>query len=230
MKTTKISISTFCLAAVMLFTGCSSMNKTGKGALVGTGAGAALGAGIGALFGGGKGAAIGAGAGAALGAGTGAIVGRKMDKQAEELAKIENAKVETTEDVNGLTAIKVTFDGGILFGFNSDQLSSDSRVSLQHFATSLKNNPDTDITVLGHTDNVGTRAANEKVSLNRARSVETYLESLGVPSSRFHNVAGMAYDQPVASNDTEQGRALNRRVEVFITANEKMITEAQKGY
>lgn len=229
MKATKIAVSTICLAAAILLTGCG-INKTGKGALIGTGAGAALGAGIGALFGGEKGAAIGAGVGAGVGAGTGAIIGRKMDKQAEELAKIENAKVETTEDVNGLTAIKVTFDGGILFPFNSSQLSTDSRVSLQHFANSLKENPDTDITILGHTDNVGTRAANEKVSLNRAQSVETYLESLGIPVGRFHQVSGMAYDQPVATNDTEQGRALNRRVEIFITANEKMITEAQKGY
>lgn len=230
MKALKISVVAVLAASVMLFSGCSSMNKTGKGALIGGGSGAAVGAGIGAVFGGGKGAAWGSAIGAAVGSGAGAIIGHKMDKQAEELAKIDNAQVETVHDVNGLKAIKVTFDGGILFNFNSHELSPHSKVSLQHFATSLKNNPDTDVTVVGHTDNVGTLAANEKVSLDRAQSVETYLESQGVPHGRFIEVAGMAFHDPVASNDTAEGRAMNRRVEIFITANEKMITEAEKGY
>ncbi len=230
MKALKITISTVLIAAVLLMTGCSSMNKTGKGALIGGGSGAALGAGIGAVFGGGKGAAWGSAIGAAVGSGAGAIIGNKMDKQAEELAKIENAKVETVTDVNGLSAIKVTFDGGILFNFNSHELSPGSKTALQHFATSLKQNPDTDVTVYGHTDNVGSLSANEKVSLERAQAVENYLETQGVPRGRFIAVQGMAYNQPVASNETADGRAQNRRVEIFITANKKMIDEAEKGY
>lgn len=230
MKAIKITITTILAASVILFTGCSSMNQAGKGALIGGGSGAALGAGIGAVFGGGKGAAWGSAIGAAVGSGAGALIGNKMDKQAAELAKIDNAQVETVEDVNGLKAIKVTFDGGILFAFNSDDLNDSSKAALQHFAASLKQNPDTDVTVYGHTDNVGTLAANEKVSLERAQAVEGYLESQGVPRGRFIAVQGMAYNQPVASNSTPEGRAQNRRVEIFITANQKMITEAQQGY
>lgn len=230
MKAIKVTIVTALIASVILFTGCSSMNNAGKGALIGGGSGAALGAGIGAVFGGGKGAAWGSAIGAAVGSGAGALIGNKMDKQAAELAEIENAKVETVTDVNGLKAIKVTFDGGILFAFNSHELTAASKESLQQFANSLARNPDTDVTIYGHTDNVGTLSANEKVSLDRARSVENYLESLAIPRSRFIGVQGMAYNQPVVSNDTAEGRAQNRRVEIFITANEKMISEAQGGY
>lgn len=230
MKAIKITAIAVLAASVISFTGCSSMNKTGKGALIGGGAGAALGAGIGAVFGDGRGAAWGAGIGAAVGAGVGAIVGNKMDKQAAELAEIENAKVETVTDVNGLKAIRVTFEGGILFGFNSDELSAGSKEALRQFATSLKNNPDTDVTIYGHTDNVGTLAANERVSLRRAQSVERFLQDQGIPRSRILGVQGMAFNQPVASNDTAEGRAQNRRVEIYLTANEKMITDAQQGY
>lgn len=211
-----------------VFTGCASMSNTGKGAMIGGGSGAALGAGIGALAGKGKGAAIGAAVGAAVGSGTGALIGRRMDKQKKELEAIEGAKVETVQDVNNLQAIKVTFDNGILFATNKSELSAASRDALSKFANSLKNSPDTDVTIYGHTDNTGTRAVNERVSKERADAVANYLVGQGISRSRI-KTEGLAYDQPVADNSTAAGRAQNRRVEVFITANADMIKKAEAG-
>ncbi|MBR4710942.1 MAG: OmpA family protein [Clostridia bacterium] len=214
------------LLCVAVLAGCG-ISKTGKGAIIGTGAGAGLGAGIGALIGGEKGAAIGAAIGAGVGAGTGTIIGRQMDKKAEELAKLENVQVETVKDANGLEAIKVTFDSGILFDFNKSTLRPEAKASLDKFAAEMSDMKETGITVYGHTDNVGSEAANRKISLQRAESVGNYLNSKGIAKSRI-TMQGMGYDQPVADNSTEAGRAQNRRVEVFITANEKMIEEAAK--
>jgi outer membrane protein OmpA-like peptidoglycan-associated protein len=214
------------LLCVAVLAGCG-ISKTGKGAIIGTGAGAGLGAGIGALIGGEKGAAIGAAIGAGVGAGTGTIIGRQMDKKAEELAKLENVQVETVKDANGLEAIKVTFDSGILFDFNKSTLRPEAKASLDKFAAEMSDMKETGITVYGHTDNVGSEAANRKISLQRAESVGNYLNSKGIAKSRI-TMQGLGYDQPVADNSTEAGRAQNRRVEVFITANEKMIEEAAK--
>lgn len=211
-----------------LFSGCASMNNTGKGAMIGAGGGAALGAGIGALAGKGKGAAIGAAVGAAVGSGTGALIGRRMDKQRKELEAIEGAKVEPIKDVNNLEAIKVTFDNGILFATNKSELSSASRNALTKFATSLKNSPDTDVTIYGHTDNTGTRAVNERISKERADAVANFLVGQGISRSRL-TTEGLAFDQPVADNSTAEGRAQNRRVEVYITANADMIKKAEAG-
>ena len=210
----------------LVLAGCG-MSNTGKGSLIGTGAGAGLGAGVGALIGGEKGAAIGAAIGAGVGAGTGAIIGRQMDKKAAELAALENVQVETVEDVNGLEAIKVTFDSGILFDFNKSTLKPEAKEQLAKFATEMADMPETGITVYGHTDNIGTEAANKKISLQRAESVGNYLNQNGIAKDRIV-MDGMGFDQPVADNATEEGRAQNRRVEIFVTANEKMIEEAAK--
>lgn len=211
-----------------VFSGCASMSNTGKGAMIGAGGGAALGAGIGALAGKGEGAAIGAAVGAAVGSGTGALIGRRMDKQKKELEAIEGAKVETVQDANDLQAIKVTFDNGILFATNKSELSPGSREALSKFATSLKNSPDTDVTIYGHTDNTGTRAVNERVSKERADAVANYLVGQGISRSRI-TTEGLAFDQPVADNSTANGRAQNRRVEIYITANANMIKKAETG-
>ncbi len=231
MRTTRLSIAAM-VAATLLMTGCTTMNNTGKGALIGTGAGTAVGAGIGALIGGKNGALVGAAAGAAVGAGTGAVIGKKMDKKADELAKqlSETATIETVTDANNLQAIKVTFEGGILFDTNKSDLSATSKSALKKFVESLKDmEDDTDITIYGHTDNTGTLAVNERLSLERANSVASYLRSLGVNSARIIDVQGKAYNEPVASNDTADGRAQNRRVELFVTANQNMIQAAENG-
>lgn len=227
MKRTNL-LTILVLSGSIILSGCASMSNTGKGAAIGAGGGAALGAGIGALVGKGKGAAIGAAVGGAVGAGTGALIGRKMDKQKKELEAIEGAKVETVTDVNDLQAIKVTFDNGILFATNSSQLSNASREALTKFANSLKNSPDTDVTIYGHTDNTGTREVNERVSKQRADAVANFLVGNGIARSRI-TTEGLAFDQPVADNGTAAGRAQNRRVEVFITANANMIKQAEAG-
>lgn len=212
----------------ILLSGCATMNKTGKGALIGAGGGAAVGAGIGALIGkDGKSSAFGAAIGTVVGSSAGAIIGKKMDKKAAELQALENAKIETVTDANNLQAIRVTFDSGILFATNSSTLSSESKTALKDFATKMKDLPDTDFTIQGHTDNTGTREVNEKISLERAQAVSKYLQSCSIQASRLSEV-GLAFDVPVADNSTADGRRQNRRVEIYITANEKMIDSAEK--
>ncbi|MEE0976011.1 MAG: OmpA family protein [Muribaculaceae bacterium] len=228
MKLIKITGSLLMAAVLMLSSSCATMNNTGKGALIGGGGGAALGAGIGALIGGGKGAAIGGAIGAGVGAGAGALIGNKMDKQQKELEQIQGATVEETVDQNGLQAIKMTFDGGILFATGKSTLSASAQNSLTQFATSLINNPDTNVQIFGYTDNTGSYAANERVSNSRADAVRTFLVNKGVTATRI-TALGVPMADYVATNETAEGRAQNRRVEVYISANEEMIKKAEAG-
>lgn len=215
------------LCATLVLSGCGVSNA-GKGGMIGGGSGAALGAGIGAIFGKNKGksAAIGAAVGAAVGTTAGVLIGKKMDKQKAELEAIKGAEVETVTDANNLKAIKVTFSEGILFQTGKSVLNTNSKVALAEFAVSLKNSPDTDVTIYGHTDNTGSDAINEKLSKERAASVASYLNSKGIEYARM-TTEGKSYLEPVADNSTVEGRAKNRRVEVYITANETMIKEAE---
>lgn len=211
-------------------TGCNSMTNMGKGALIGGGGGAGLGAGIGALIGGGKGAGIGAAVGAAVGAGAGTLIGRKMDQQKKELEAqlADKASVETVTDQNGLQAIRVTFNGGILFPTNGTTLNTNERQTLAGFASNLISNPETNVQIFGYTDNTGTMAVNERVSSGRADAVRTFLVNSGVASSRI-TAQGIPMADYVASNDTAEGRAQNRRVEIYITADKEMIQQAEAG-
>lgn len=217
------------LLCCSLIAGCG-MSNTGKGSLIGSGAGAALGAGIGYLLGGdGQAAAIGAAIGTAVGAGGGAIIGKQMDKKAAELAAaMEDAQVETVTDVNGLEAIKVTMDNGILFDFNKSALKKEAKAQLDKFAAEMADMPMTNINVYGHTDNIGSAEANKKVSTQRAQAVAKYLNGKGINNERMF-AEGLSFDFPVADNSTEEGRAQNRRVELYITANEQMVKAAEEG-
>lgn len=226
---------TLCIAAVagtLLIgeCGCSSMTNTGKGALIGGGGGAAVGAGLGALIGGGKGAGIGSAIGAAVGAGAGALIGNKMDKQKKQLQEElgKQAQVESTTDQNGLKAIKVTFEGGILFPTGKYTLNPQAQTDLVRFAASLKDNPETDVKIYGFTDNTGSFAVNQKLSNERADAVMSYLANCGVSPTRL-SAEGIPMADYVASNDTPEGRAQNRRVEIYITANDTMIQQAEAG-
>lgn len=207
-----------------MLSSCGSWKNTGYGAAIGTAAGAAIGLGIGHLAGN---KAVGTAVGAAVGAGAGTLIGRKMDKAAEAAKKVEGAQVQEITDVNGLPAVKVTFDSGILFGFNSSTLSDEAKASLANFAEVLKATPDADVAILGHTDNVGTEKANQSVSEKRAKAVAKHLEAQGVESKQIKDVLGMNFSQPIASNDTEEGRAQNRRVEVYMYASQAMIDAAE---
>ena len=216
--------ATILLSGALVLSSCGASN-TVKGGGIGTGAGAAVGAGVGSVIGGGKGAAWGAGIGAVLGGTAGAIIGNKMDKQKAELEAIEGAQVET---VNEGEAIKVTFESGILYATNSSTLNAASRSSLDRFATSLQNNPDTDVRIYGHTDSSGSDAINNPLSQRRAESVYNYLLSKGISGNRIES-QGFGSSQPVADNSTAAGKSQNRRVEVFILPNAKMIQDAKEG-
>lgn len=231
MKTMKIACMALLAGTLMIGqTSCSSMTNTGKGAAIGGGGGAALGAGIGALIGGGKGAGIGAAIGAAVGAGAGTIIGNRMDRQQKQLEEqlANQATVEQTTDQNGLRAIKVTFEGGILFPTGKYNLNAQAQADLSRFAVNLKDNPGTDVKILGFTDNTGSYAVNEKLSNERASAVLTYLVNAGVSPERLSS-QGIPMADYVASNDTAAGRAQNRRVEIYITASPEMIQQAENG-
>ncbi|MDR2065955.1 MAG: OmpA family protein [Prevotellaceae bacterium] len=228
MKNFKVYVSAI-LCASILMSGCNETSNTVKGGVAGGAGGALIGGIIGNLIGKDtKGTVIGAAIGAAVGTGAGVIIGKKMDKQKAELEKIQGAQVENTTDSNGLQAIKVTFDSGILFATGKSELSAAARNSLYNFAVSLQNNPLTNVQIFGHTDNTGSRQVNEKLSLERAQAVANNLMSQGVSGQRLA-VKGLAYDDPVADNSTVEGRSKNRRVEIYIIANAEMINQAQSG-
>lgn len=221
----KINLFVCLLVSVALILGGCNASNTAKGTAIGGGGGAAIGAGIGALLGGSEGATWGAGIGAVVGGAAGALIGNKMDKQKKELEQIKDAQVES---VNDGQAIKVTFDSGILFATNSSALNQASRNSLTQFANSLKSNPDTDVHIYGHTDSTGGDNINIPLSNQRAGSVESFLSGQGISTARM-TAEGFGSSQPVADNGTTAGRQQNRRVEIYIVPNQKMIQDAQSG-
>lgn len=208
------------MAASVVMAGCQNMTKTQKGAAIGTAGGAAAGAVIGKAAGN---TALGAIIGAAVGGVTGTVIGKKMDKQAEQIKnEVPGATVERVGE-----GIVVKFADNVLFGFDRSDLSATAQGNLDKLATVLKNNPDTDIEIQGHTDARGTDAYNQTLSEKRANSCAAYLKNKGVASSRI-TAKGYGKTAPVATNDTEEGRAQNRRVNFVISANEKMKADAQK--
>ncbi|MCB1197773.1 MAG: OmpA family protein [Deltaproteobacteria bacterium] len=215
----KISVLVLCMS-MMGLSSCAS--KAGKGAGIGAGAGAAVGAGIGAIVGGKQGAIIGAGAGAMTGAVTGGMIGAKMDKQEEELKKIEAAEVERVAE----NKINVKFDSGILFDTGSANLKSDATTALTNFADVLKQYPENQLTIEGHTDSTGSKTLNQQLSEQRAASVKSLLQGKGVDSTRMVTM-GYADSKPVASNAEAQGRAKNRRVEIIIVQEPTVQETAQ---
>lgn len=231
-KFTKTKFAALLLAVSMVFSSCGTAQKNGT--LIGGGGGAALGALIGSLVSGHgdktKGALIGAAIGGAVGGTTGNLIGKHMDKvKAQAQAAANNANVETITDANGLTGIKVTFDSGILFATNKSDLNANSQAELSRFAGVLKNNTDCSVVVRGHTDSTGTDAINNPLSVKRAESVAKYLTNCGVSAGQFKAVEGFGSTMPVADNATAEGKAKNRRVEVYLFASEAMIQAAQNG-
>ena len=201
-------------------------NNLGKGTAIGAAGGALLGAVVGKIAGN---TAVGAAVGTAVGAGTGALIGKHMDKVKAQAEAVQNAQVEQITDANGLQGVKVTFDSGILFATNSSTLNAASKSSLSQFATVLKNNSDCDIAIFGHTDNTGTDAINNPLSVKRAQAVESYLKAQGVSAAQIKQVDGQGSTNPVADNSTAAGRQQNRRVEVYMYASQAMINAAEAG-
>ncbi|MCC2546876.1 OmpA family protein [Hymenobacter sp. BT175] len=202
----------------------TGMSKTAKGGVIGAGTGAAAGAVLGRVIGGKNGTAAGAIIGAAVGGTGGALIGRRMDKQAEELQRdMKNARVERVGE-----GIKITFDAGILFDTNKADLRAASVAEIDKMAEVLKKYPDTNVIVEGHTDNSGSDAINQPLSERRAQAVAQETISKGVEASRVQT-QGYGSSQPVADNTTAEGKQANRRVEIAIFANEKMKKAAENG-
>ena len=230
MKKTKIMA--LLLSATLVFSGCGNMNNTAKGGLIGGGGGAALGAIIGGIAGHVKVRLL------AVGTGAGVLIGKKMDKAAEEAAQIQGAQVEQVTDNNGLQAVKVTFDSGILFNTGNAALSAQAKSALSKFANNVLNqNRDMDVSIYGYTDNQGWRNStaeqsiqkNLNLSQERAQSVASYLLGCGVSNSQIKSVEGLGQADPIGNNDTAEGRQQNRRVEVYMYASKQMIQQAEAG-
>lgn len=189
------------------------MSNTEKGAAIGAGAGGAVGAAIGKAAGG---TAEGAILGAVVGGTAGAIIGQRMDKKAEELdEELDNADVERVGE-----GIKVTFDSGLLFDFDSANLRPEAERDLAEFANSMEEFEETKILIVGHTDSKGPASYNQDLSERRAASAAEYLQEQDIDSSRL-NTVGRGESEPVATNETAEGRQQNRRVEVAIYASEE---------
>ena len=200
------------IAGAFVLSGCAGMSQKQRGAVIGAATGAAVGGVVGNQTGS---TARGAIIGAIIGGAAGAIIGHQMDQQAKELEqKIPGATVSRVGE-----GIAVSFPSGILFPFNSTEILPDGRANLQQLANSLKDYPNSDVLIVGHADSVGTDAYNLDLSQRRAQAASAYLQSLGVPASRLHSV-GKGESEPIESNDTDAGRARNRRVEVAIYASE----------
>jgi len=162
--------------------------------------------------------------GAAVGGTAGALIGNNMDKQAEEMEKeLEDAKVERVGE-----GILISFDSGILFGYDSSTLQPEAKTNISKLADILKKYPDSNILVTGHTDSDGSENYNQTLSEKRAQSVSDYTMYKGIISSRLSTV-GLGETEPVASNDTADGKQLNRRVEIAIYASEEMKAAAERG-
>ncbi len=223
MKTTRLISGLMAisfLAMIIALSGCKA-SKTAKGGAIGAGAGGAIGAVIGSQS---DNTAEGAIIGAMIGGTAGALIGNYMDKQAEEIRDdVEGAEVERVGE-----GIKITFDSGLLFDFDEYSLRAETKNNLDELAETLQKYEDTKILIEGHTDDKGSDSYNKKLSLNRAQSVENYLDELGVSPGRM-TVKGYGETQPVATNETEAGRQKNRRVEIAIFANEELKEAARSG-
>lgn len=215
--------ATLILAFVLGFSplGCSNLDNSQKGAIIGSGAGAAAGAAIGNMVGD---TVAGAMVGALVGGTAGAVIGRQMDEQAESLADdLEGAEIQRVGE-----GIVVTFDTGILFNFDSADLLPASTENLENLAQSLMKYDNTEVLVVGHTDNVGTDSYNQGLSERRANAASGLLTARGLSPSRITSV-GRGESEPIASNDTDSDRRLNRRVEIAIFADEEFQEQAMSG-
>jgi outer membrane protein OmpA-like peptidoglycan-associated protein len=208
------------LVVVLLLGVVSCASNQAKGTVIGAAAGGVVGGLIGKKAGN---TALGAILGAVVGGAAGNYIGNYMDKQAEEMKQdIAGAKIERVGE-----GIKITFDSGLLFDVNKASLKAASMENLQNLAKILNKYEDTNILLEGHTDSDGSEEYNLQLSRSRANSVANYLQGLNVNPTRF-TIMGYGESQPVASNETVEGKQMNRRVEVAIFANDKLKKLAEK--
>jgi outer membrane protein OmpA-like peptidoglycan-associated protein len=211
-----------------LFTSCDSVknaNNTQKGAGIGVAAGALIGGILGNNLGKGGNAALGAAIGAAVGGGTGALIGSKMDKQAREIDQaLPGADVERVGEGIHL----ILKEDAVRFDTNKSTLTTQAKANLDKLIPVFNSYADTNIEIFGYTDNTGKPEYNLSLSQKRSESVRDYLVSKGLKTSRF-KTSGLGIVDPIATNDTPEGRSQNRRVEFAITANAKMVEDTKNG-
>lgn len=212
----KLAITTLTCAALAItsLTGCANMSETQQGTAKGAGIGAVAGALLGAATGGSKGAAQGAVLGGAVGAGGGYLWSKKMQDQKVAMEKATagtGVAVSQTAD----NRLKLDIPSDVSFDVGRAAIKPNFAPVLNHFATSLNQNPVTTVTIIGHTDSTGSDAINNPLSVHRAESVRDYLVTRGVPSENVQT-AGRGEREPVADNATEAGRSRNRRVEIYL--------------
>ena len=215
------------LVGNFILSGCSSVknaNNTQKGAVIGAVGGGVLGAVIGNNVGKGGNGALGAVLGTVIGGTVGGIIGNKMDKQAREIeTALPGAQVERVGEGIRL----VLGENSVNFDFNKATLTTKAKQNLDKLVPVFKEYADTNIKIYGFTDSKGSDDYNLNLSSQRATAVKNYLAIKGLVSSRF-TVVGIGEAEPIATNDTDAGRGLNRRVEFAIVANDKMIEDAKK--
>jgi outer membrane protein OmpA-like peptidoglycan-associated protein len=219
---TRLGSSRGAVAAVILtlgLQGCASLSRTEEGAI----GGAAVGAVMGGIIA--DNTAKGAILGAVIGGAAGAAIGHVMDQQAEDLQdKLPNATVERVGE-----GIQVTFASGILFDVNSDVLRSEARENLRQLAESLQDYDGTDVVVVGHTDATGADTYNQTLSERRSAAARNFLTGVGLAGDRVQAL-GRGETEPVATNDSPEGRQANRRVEVAIFASDEMQQEMMRKH
>lgn len=206
---------TVLIVFTLFLTACVTPDDPNAKAKKGAGIGAAVGAVAGAIIGNqGGNPATGAAIGAAIGAGVGAGVGHKMDKQQQELQQIEGVEVtRPSED-----ELNVELKNDVLFDVDSSALRPESQSMLKEISAVFARYPDQTISVEGHADSTGSEEHNQVLSERRAASVSDYLVDSGVNASRIES-RGYGEMRPKSSNDTPEGRQLNRRVEIHVKAN-----------
>ena len=209
----KLILTSLTLAAFVL-TGCANMSETQQGTAKGAGIGAVAGAVIGAATGGSKGAATGAVLGGAVGAGGGYLWSKKMQDQKTAM---ERATVGTGVAVSQTAdnRLKLDIPSDISFATGRSDINSSFAPILNQFASSLNQNPVTAVTIVGHTDNIGSDATNNPLSMDRANSTRNYLAARGVANNRIAT-DGRGEREPIADNNTNDGRSKNRRVEIYV--------------
>ena len=225
MKVTIFNLSVLC-GIFQMFAGCNSIknaNNTQKGTGIGVAAGALLGGIIGNYAGQGGNAVWGSVIGAAVGGGTGAVIGNKMDKQARKITEaLPGAEVERVGEGIRL----VLKEDAVRFNVNKSTLTAQAQSNLDQLIPVLKEFGETNIDIFGYTDSSGSAAYNLSLSKDRAKSVKKYLIAKGLSSNRL-NTTGLGIADPIASNETIEGKMQNRRVEFAITANQKMTEESK---
>ena len=197
--------------------GCASFSKKEKGAVIGAAAGGVAGGIIGRNNGS---TARGAILGAAVGGAIGAVIGHQMDQQAKKIEQqVGGATVERVGE-----GIQVTFASGLLFDFDSDQIRSEAANNLRSLAQNLREYPQSELLIVGHTDSVGDDSYNEALSERRARATADYLVAQGISRDRLRT-SGRGEMEPIANADDQK----NRRVEVAIYASDAYKAELKKG-